>query len=123
MIDRDFELNIENQLKKENNMEKEFKQLRGNRIYLEIPEDPKSNIILDEESKAALELEKVKKWGRLKVYAVGSAVNHGVDEQFHLKEGDEIMLDPSSVSKIMRIPLSLDREVILISSFDIAHVW
>jgi hypothetical protein len=97
-------------------MEKEFKQLRGNRIYLEIPEEPKSSIHLDEESKAALEAEKMKKWGRLKVYAVGNLIED-------IKEGDEIMIDPSAVSKAVKVPLSLDREVIMISTFDVAHIW
>ncbi len=97
-------------------MAKEFKQLRGNRIYLEIPEEPKSSIHLDEESKAALEAEKMKKWGRLKVYAVGNLIED-------IKEGDEIMIDPSTAGKALRIPLSADREVIMISTFDVAHIW
>jgi hypothetical protein len=97
-------------------MEKEFKVLRGNRIYLEIPEEPKSSLHLDEESKAAIEAEKMKKWGRLKVYAVGNLIED-------IKEGDEVMIDPTAVSKIVKIPLSDTREVLLLSTFDIAHVW
>ena len=97
-------------------MGKEFKLLRGNRIYLEIPEEPKSSLHLDEESKAAIEAEKMKKWGRLKVYAVGNLIED-------IKEGDEVMIDPSSASKLLRIPLSADRDVLMISTFDIAHIW
>lgn len=97
-------------------MEKEFKLLRGNRIYLEIPEEPKSSIHLDEESKKALEAEKMKKWGRLKVYAVGNLIED-------IKIGDEVMIDPTAVSKIVKIPLSDTREVLLLSTFDIAHIW
>ena len=70
----------------------EFKQLLGNRIYLEIP-------------------------GRLKVYAVGNTVEH-------IKPGDEIMVDPSSAARgVVKIPLSEDKEVIMISTFDVAHIW
>jgi hypothetical protein len=97
-------------------MAKEFKLLRGNRIYLEIPEEPKSSLHLDEESKAAIEQEKMKKWGRLKVYAVGNLIED-------IKEGDEVMVDPTVASKIVKIPLSEDREVLMISTFDIAHIW
>ncbi len=97
-------------------MEKEFKVLRGNRIYLEIPEEPKSSIHLDEESKAAIEAEKMKKWGRLKVYAVGTLIED-------IKVGDEVMIDPTAVSKIVKIPLSDTRDVLLLSTFDIAHIW
>jgi len=81
-----------------------------------MPEEPKSNIILDEESKALLEAERLKKWGRLTVYAVGADVSD-------LQEGDEVMIDPSSASKVLKIPLGPDKDVLLISYFDIAHIW
>lgn len=97
-------------------MPKEFKRLLGNRLYLEIPEEPKSAVILDDESKAALEIEKTKKYGRLKVYAVGDTITH-------IEEGDEIMIDPSSVANVIRIPLSEDRVVMMISIFQVAHIW
>ena len=45
----------------------EFKKLLGTRIYLELPEEPKSNLVLDEASKAELEREKLKTYGRLKM--------------------------------------------------------
>ena len=97
-------------------MAKEFKQLRGNRIYLEIPEEPKSSLHLDKASEEAIEAEKMKKWGRLRVYAVGNLIED-------IKEGDEVMIDPTQASKIVRIPLSEDKEVLMISTFDVAHVW
>ena len=70
----------------------EFKKLLGTRIYLELPEEPKSNLVLDEASKAELEKEKLKTYGRLKVYAVGNGVEHIVP-------GDEVMIDPSSAAR------------------------
>ena len=95
----------------------EFKLLLGNRIYLEIPEEPKSALVLDEASKAELEKEKLKTYGRLKVYAVGNTVEH-------IKPGDEIMVDPNSAARgVVKMPLSEDREVIMISTFDVAHIW
>ncbi len=94
----------------------EFRKLLGRRVYLEIPAEPKSNLHLDDESKAALEAERLKKWGRLTVYAVGSDVTD-------LQEGDEVMIDPSSVTKVLKIPLTADKDVLLISIFDIAHIW
>lgn len=97
-------------------MAKEFKQLRGNRIYLEKPEEPKSSLHLDAASKEALELEKLKTWGRLKVYAVGNLIED-------IKEGDEIMIDPTQTSKVAKIPLTPDKEVLMISVFDVCHIW
>jgi hypothetical protein len=97
-------------------MAKEFSKLRGNRIYLEKPEERKSNLQLDEETKAALEAKEKKSWGRLKVYAVGDLIED-------IKVGDEVMIDPNSVSRVVKIPLSDTREVLLVSTFDIAHIW
>jgi len=87
-------------------------------VYLEVPEEPQSNIILDKESKEALEAERLRLWGRLIVYAVGSAITDG-----SIKEGDEVMIDPSSIGRVYRVPLSADKTVLLVSMFDIAHVW
>jgi len=88
----------------------------GRRVYLEIPEEPTSSIILDDESKALLEAERLRRYGRLVVYAVGSDVSD-------ISEGDEIMIDPSSVGKVLKIPLTADKDVLLVSYFDIAHIW
>ena len=96
--------------------QKEFRQLLGNRVYLEMPEESKTLIHLDKATKAAKEEEMLRKLGRLKVYAVGSAIDF-------IKEGDEIMLDPSSAGRACKIPLSKDKEVLLVSIFDIAHIW
>ena len=97
-------------------MAKEFQQLRGNRIYLEMPKEHKSTIHLDEESKAMLEKEQMKNWGRLKVYAIGDLIQD-------IKEGDYVMIDPNSVQRVVKIPLSPIRTVLLVSTFDIAHIW
>lgn len=95
----------------------EFKKLLGRRVYLELPEEPKSSLHLDDESKAALEAERMKKYGRLVVYAVGSGI---IDE---LSEGDEVMIDPTSAARAVKVPLTVDRDVILVSIDDIAHIW
>lgn len=82
-----------------------------------MPEEPKSSLsYLDDETKAALEAERMKRYGRLTVYAVGSDVTE-------LQEGDEVMIDPGSASKVLKIPLSPDKDVLLVSLFDIAHIW
>ena len=99
----------------------EFKKLLGTRIYLELPEEPKSNLVLDEASKIELEKEKLRTYGRLKVYAVGNGVGNGVE---HIVPGDEVMIDPSSAARgVVKIPLSENKEVIMVSVFDVAHVW
>lgn len=95
----------------------EFRKLLGRRVYLELPVEPGTSLAyLDDETKAALEAERLKKFGKLVVYAVGSDV---VD----IHEGDEVMVDPSAASKVYKIPISEDKEVLLVSYYDIAHIW
>jgi hypothetical protein len=95
----------------------EIRKLLGHRVYLEFPEETHTNLAyIDPETKAALESDKLKKWGKLKVYAVGSDVSG-------LEEGDEVMIDPTNAKNVIKIPLSEDRTVLLISYFDIAHIW
>ena len=99
----------------------EIQKLLGHRVYVEFPEEPTTNIYLDEATKAAMAEDRLKKWERLTVYAVGSSITD-------LQEGDEIMLDPSLFAtpqglKVFKVSLSSTKEVMLISYFDIAHIW
>jgi len=53
---------------------------------------------------------------KLTVYAVGDLVTN-------ISVGDEILVDPSSLSKSHVIPLSDELDVLLVSPFDVIHVW
>lgn len=97
-------------------MAKEFKQLRGNRIYLEIPPMKESPIHLTPELEAKLIEEEKDKYTRLKVYAVGNLIDD-------IKERDELLVDPAALQKSPVINLSKDRRVILVSPFDVIHIW
>jgi hypothetical protein len=96
----------------------EFKKLLGNRVYLEMPKkEEESKLIVDENTKDALKKEMLSKMSRLKVYAVGDLVTS-------ISPGDEVLVDPEALSrKAIIIPLSQEREVLLVSPFDIVHVW
>ena len=94
----------------------EFKKLLGNRIYVELPKQEESKLIVDENTKEALQKEMLKKMSKLTVYAVGDLVTN-------IASGDVILVDPSSLSKALLIPLSEDKDVLLISPFDVVHVW
>ena len=95
---------------------KEFKKLLGNRIYLSLPPENKNNLHISEEVKEELRKENIKKLQRLTVYAVGESINW-------LNEGDEVMIDPSAIQKAFTIPLSDEKSVVCVSSYDIAHIW
>ena len=92
--------------------------LLGNRIYLEIPKKEESKLIVDENTKEALEKEMIKKMSRLTIHSVGTA---NMDER--LVPGAVILVDPAALSKAPLIPLSEDEQVLLVSPFDIIHVW
>jgi hypothetical protein len=94
----------------------EFKKLLGNRIYAEVPKKEESKLVVDENTKEALQREMLKKMSKLTVYAVGDLVTNIVP-------GDVILVDPGQLSKALLIPLSDEKDVLLISPFDVIHVW
>ena len=97
-------------------MAKEFQELYGQRIYLEIPKKEDAKLIVDENTKEALQKEMLKKMSKMTIYAVGSTVTH-------LKEGEIVLVDPGALSRASVIPLSDKRDVLMINSLDIIHKW
>lgn len=96
---------------------KPYKELLGNRVYLELPRKEDSKIIVDENTKQALQKELIKKMSKLKVYDKGDFVDN-------IKVGDMVLVDPSKITNAVVIPnLGLDVDIILISPFDIIHIW
>ena len=96
----------------------EFKKLLGNRIYLNMPKkEEESKLIVDENTKEALKKELLAKMSRLSVYAVGDLVTT-------IAPGDEVLVDPEALArKAVIIPLSAEKEVLLVTPFDIIHIW
>lgn len=91
-------------------------KLLGNRVYLNIPKKEESKLIVDENTKEALEKEMIKKMSKLTVHSVGTAI-------MDIKVGDVVLVDPEALSKARMIPLSDDETVLLVSPFDIIQVW
>lgn len=91
-------------------------KLLGNRIYLEMPKKEESKLIVDENTKEALEKEMLKKMSKLKVHTVGTA-------NMEIKEGDYVLVDPAALSKASLIPINDDESVLLVSPFDIIMIW
>ena len=97
--------------------EKFFEKLHGNRVYLELPQEDKSKkIIVDENTKDALNQALLQKLSRVRVFAVGDVVTN-------VQEGDIVLVDPSVLSKAYVVPLSDDVKVALVNSYDIIHTW
>jgi hypothetical protein len=94
-------------------------KLLGNRIYLEMPKKEESKLIVDENTKEALQKELLKKMSRLKVHSIGTAITDP-----DLKVGVEVLVDPTALrDKTLVIPLSDEEDVLLVSIFDIIHIW
>jgi hypothetical protein len=93
-------------------------KLLGNRIYLEIPKKEESKLIVDENTKEALEKEMYKKMSRLKIHTVGTLI---LDSD--LVKGAEVLVDPAALQKAPLIPLSENENVLLISVFDVIMIW
>lgn len=93
----------------------DFKQLRGNRLLLDLPKKEEGKLIVDENTKEALEKEMMQKLNKLTVYAVGDLVTD-------IKAGDEILVDPASLQKSLVIPIGEENKL-LVSPFDVILVW
>lgn len=91
-------------------------RLRGNRVFLNIPKKEESKLIVDENTKEALEKEMLKKMSKLTVYDVGDLVSD-------IKEGDIVLVDPQALQKAFIISVSDKKDVLLVSPFDIIGIW
>jgi hypothetical protein len=96
-----------------------MENLLGNRIYLEMPKKDESKLIVDENTKEALQKELLKKMSRLKIHSVGDGPMNP-----KLVVGAEVLVDPSALrDKTLVIPLSDTEDVLLVSPFDIIQIW
>ena len=93
----------------------DFKQLRGNRLLLDLPKKDEGKLIVDENTKEALEREMMQKLNKLTVHAVGDLITD-------IKVGDEILVDPSALGKAPVIPNNGENKL-LVSPFDVILVW
>jgi hypothetical protein len=93
-------------------------KLLGNRIYLEMPpQDEESKIVVDENTKEAVQRELLNKMSKLKVVQVGTIVTE-------IKIGDWVLVDPAALNRATLVPINdNDDRVILVSPFDVIMVW
>ena len=93
----------------------DFKKLLGNRILLNLPKKDEGKLIVDENTKEALEKEMLQKLKKLTVHAVGDLVSN-------IKIGDEILVDPAALGKAPVIPIGEENKL-LVTPFDVILVW
>lgn len=93
-------------------------KLLGNRILLQMPpQDEDNKIVVDENTKEALQRELLNKMSKLKVLQVGTIVTE-------IKEGDWVLVDPAALNKSILVPINdQDDRAILVSPFDVIQIW
>jgi UDP-N-acetylmuramoylalanine-D-glutamate ligase len=92
-------------------------KLLGNRVYLEMPKQEEENkIVVDENTKEALQREMLKKFSKLTVHTVGDTISN-------VKKGDVVLVDPGVLGKAPLVDLSETEQVLLVSPFDIIMIW
>lgn len=92
-------------------------KLLGNRIYLEMPkQDEENKLIVDDNTKEALQREMIKKFSKLTVHTVGDIVTT-------IKAGDVVLVDPGVLAKAPLVDLSENEQVLLVSPFDVIQIW
>ena len=91
-------------------------ELLGNRIFVEMPKQEESKLVVDENTKEALQMEMLKKMSKVKVHSVGTTV-------VGIEKGDTILVEPFALSKAVLIPLSDTETVLLVSPFDVILKW
>ena len=93
-------------------------KLLGNRVLLQLPpQEEESKIVVDENTKEALQRELLNKMSKLKVLQVGTIVTE-------IKKGDWVLVDPAALNKATLVPINdNDDRAILVSPFDIIQIW
>jgi hypothetical protein len=81
------------------------------------PQEEESKIVVDENTKEALQRELLNKMSKLKVLQVGTIVTE-------IKAGDWVLVDPAALNKATLVPINEnDERAILVSPFDIIQIW
>ena len=100
-------------------MEKGFKKLLGVRVYVKVPKKLEGKLIVDENTKEAMNKELMKKMPKLEVFAVGAGITDA-----DLKEGDFVLVEPSALANAVNIPFEFeDFDIAMIPYFNIIHIW
>ena len=81
----------------------------------DLPKKEEGKLIVDENTKEALEKEMMQKLNKLSVFAVGDLITD-------IKPGDEILVDPVALQKSPVIPIGEENKL-LVSPFDVILVW
>lgn len=90
----------------------------GKNVYVTLPEPEKeSKIIVDENTKEALNKELLKKMKKLQVWAVGDSANDKI------KEGDWVLVDPTALAQAKMVEFDDGVVRALVLDYHVIHIW
>lgn len=95
---------------------KPFKNVRGYRVYLLVPDVVASKIHMTDDVKKSVIEAKMEDFRKLKVYAVGDAV-------IDIKEGDVVMIDDRVLANSHPVAINKELSVFIVNVNDISHIW
>ena len=90
-------------------------KLLGKRVLLSVPQRPESILELTPEVEKQLEMDLIKKWTGLEVFAIGEDVTS-------VKVGDKVYIPSSTLTNAERVLIDEDTKM-MISEFEIAIIW
>lgn len=101
---------------------KKIKFVMGRFIYITMPPKPETKVIIDHNTKEALQKAMLKELRVTTIYAKGELVSD------KLNVGDRVLVNPSALANPATVMISLEENgkeivVALIQDFDIIHVW
>jgi len=100
-------------------MKKGFTKLLGTRVYIKVPKKIEGKVIVDENTREAMEKALIQKMPKLEVFAVGSGITDP-----DLKEGSFVLVEPGALATASSVPFEFeDFDVALIPYFNIIHIW
>ena len=90
----------------------------GKNVYVDIPpEDKERKIIVDANTKEALQKELLVKLKKLQIWAVGDAANP------KLEVGQWVLIDPTAITSAKMVTFDDDITRALILDYNIIHIW
>lgn len=90
-------------------------KVRGERVLVDFPELKKSNIELTPEIQQSVDLEEVKKWEKLTVFAVGDKVDDIIP-------GDKVTISRTGLEMSTKIEID-EKDKLLVDAHFVTIVW
>lgn len=97
-------------------------KILGNRVYLVLPEMKEYKVTVPDETKKKLQEELLQKTEQLEIYDMGPGMGEGKALMETIRRKDKVYVDPNKL-RLCPIFNIEGINVVVVSVFDISHVW